>query len=133
MKVPSLNEVQAIETVASINISDLIAAGLTLNENFEIPEDFHYVQEVDSDELFYLHIRRSGGWFGNLEFHYAFFLEPSDGGENIHISQEVQIFKDTEEQLCFECPILDESQSCTKLYLRSDFPLFGSSEALKVK
>lgn len=133
MKVLNLNEVQAIETVANIDIRDLIASGLTLNEDFEIPEDFHYVQEVDSDELFYLHIRRSDGWSGNLEFHYAFFLEPSDGGENVHISQEIQIYKDAEGQLCFECPILGESESCMKLYLRNDFPLFGSSEALKVR
>lgn len=133
MKIPSLQPIKESEVVLSVDIKDLVAAGLAVNEDFEITEKFCFHPKLSIDEIFDLHIMRSNGWFGSLEFHFAFFLESAERDENIHISQEVSIMQDEKGQFQFICPILGDSKCCTKLYLRSDFPLFASKEALGIK
>jgi len=132
MKTPKLNQIETSEALLYIDINELVKAGLILNENFEIPENFHYVHKIDEDKLFFVHITRSGGSFCNLEIHYGFFLEPTDNGENVHIEQEISIYQDEVNQLYFVCPILGAEKPCTKLYMRYDFPIFGSKEGLNI-
>ncbi len=132
MKVPNLNKIQHSDATVIINIDDLVLNGLSINEDFEIPEKFHYAYNLKGDQLFYLHIGRSNGTFDYLEFHYGFILEPTDSNENVHISQEILIFEDEEGHLSFTCPILGSSKVTKKLYFRNDFPLFGSGEALNI-
>lgn len=133
MKTPNLVEVQQSEVIDCIDIKDLVLAGLSLNEDSEINENFCYRQKIGNDAIFDLCIIRSPGWYGNLEFNFGFFLEPSESGENVHIGQEVLVFEDTDGQFYFTCPILGNEKVCQKLYLRNDFPLFASDEALKVR
>ncbi len=120
------------DVVAEVNISDLIKSGLVLNEDYEIKKDFLYSQPVKNDGVFSLDITRSNGWFGNIEIHFAFFIDTSESDENIHISQEVRIVKNKNGKLQFVCPILGGENLCSTLYLRNDFPLFGSDEGLNV-
>lgn len=133
MKVPELQPIKESEVLRSVDMSDLVTSGLSVNEDFEIAEKFRFHPKLANDEIFDLHIMRSNGWFGSLEFHFAFFLESAERDENIHISQEVSITQDDKGQFLFICPILGESNYCSKLYLRNDFPLFASKEALEIK
>ncbi len=135
MKVPSLQPIKESEVVLSVDVEDLVKAGLAVNEDFEITEKFcfHPKLKLSNDEIFDLHIMRSNGWFGSLEFHFGYFLESAERDENIHVSQEVSITQDEKGKFQFICPILGDSKYCTKLYLRSDFPLFASKEALGIK
>lgn len=135
MRVPNLQSIKESEVVISVDIKDLLAAGLAVNEDFEITEKFcfHPNLKLGKDEIFDLHIMRSNGWFGSLEFHFAFFLESAERDENIHIAQEVSITQDEKGQFQFICPILGDSKYCTKLHLRNDFPLFASKEALGIR
>lgn len=133
MRTPNLNEMTISETLTCIDINDLIKAGLILSESGEIPKEFHYVQQVNESKLFFVHINRSGGWSGNLEIHYGFFLEPSDNCENVHLEQEISLYQNENGNLYFICPLLGEENYCTTLYLRHDFPIFGSKKALNIK
>lgn len=126
----SLQPAKLDKSIISLDIKDLIKAGLSTNVEFEINPDFQYIHELQSDYIFDLIVSRSQGWAGNLELHYGFTLENDSADENFHISQEIAVYVNADSSLCFRCPLLGEEEFCTKLYLRPDFPLFGSKRAL---
>lgn len=70
MKIPSLQQIKESEVVTSIDVNQLVSAGLSVNEDFEITEKFCFHPKLDKDEIFDLHIMRSKGWYGSLEFHF---------------------------------------------------------------
>lgn len=130
---PILSPLNIKDAVVSIDINNLVKAGLSIDEWHSINKDLHYNHPVNEEEIFWLHVRRSSGYEGNLEFNYGFFIETSESNENTHISLEVAVcwnypHRDYE----FNCPILGSDEICKKLYLRNDFPIFGSQKALNL-
>lgn len=132
MKIPELKNIEANskDVIAKININDLIKVGLSLNDDFEIPEEFFKAYELKNDDLYFLDVSRSNGWHGNIEIHFTYVLG-NTGDENVHCYQEIKIIRDRS-QLLFVCPFLGEGIYCKELVLRNDFPLFGSSEGLSI-
>jgi hypothetical protein len=55
-----------------------------------------------------------------------------DSNCNIHIHQELSLFEESNE-LRFECPLSEDYLKCETLYLRADYPLFGSAEFLNIQ
>lgn len=133
MKVPNLKEINESKVVTCIDMKDLFNSGFLMDEDYEIIEDFYHTFKDKSGELFNCHILRSNGSYHNLEFHFGFIIEKSTGSENVHIAQEIAIGFNHDDKLCFICPLSDDEKLCSKLYLRDDFPLFGSKEALNIK
>lgn len=107
--------------IASIDVTDLKTLLRKVNK---------VVQINSKDRNVSITVTWSAGYKGNLEIH-LHKIQNNERDENLHIDQEVQVTKD-EEGFLFLCPLSHTEVQCRRLYLRADYPLFGSAQALNV-
>lgn len=119
--------------IGKITIDELVNAGLEIDDNGEVPDNFEGIDIpiVNNNLLHYICIRRSIGSYTYLEINLGLFSR-EDGGENVKVVQEISLGS-FEGKLFFYCPLDDNDWiECSELYLRADFPLFGSANSLNI-
>lgn len=119
--------------IGKITIDELVNAGLEIDDNGEIPDNFEGIDIpiVKNNLLHYICIRRSNGSYTYVEINFGLFSR-EDGGENVKVVQEISLGS-SEGKLFFYCPLDDNDWiECDELYLRVDFPLFGSTKSLNI-
>lgn len=129
---PKINRNSEI-IVAKVNIQLLQSEGLELDDNCDITDKLGIVRipSLSGDSRYQLTASRNRGSYEYLELDYV-LLSREDGSENVHISQEISIGEQKDELLFF-CPLDDDDWTwCKELYLRADFPLFGSAKSLNI-
>lgn len=119
--------------IGKITVDELIKAGLEIDDNGEIPDDFEGIDipVVSNSLLHYICVRRSNGSYTYLEINFGLFSR-EDGSENVKVVQEISLGS-SEGKLFFYCPLNDNNwMECAELYFRADYPLFGSAKTLNI-
>lgn len=119
--------------VAKVTIEQLQSEGLEFDDNYEILDSFETVgiPRYKNNDNYQLTASRSNGGNCYLELDYV-LMSREDANENVHISQEIS-FGEENGKLQFFCPLDDDDWTwCKDLYLRADFPLFGSAKSLNI-
>lgn len=134
MQKPNLPEISATDSkvVAQIKASEL--KGLWINpQTLGTEENLcgEIIKEYEGKEISDYRLTYSMGDDSYLEVTFVIFSK-EDSNFNLHIDQELMLFEENGE-LSFECPLSDDSLECDTLYLRKDYPLFGSAEFLNIK
>ncbi len=129
---PTINKDSEL-IVAKVTIEQLQSAGLEFDDNYEILDSFKTVviPRYKNHEDYQLTASRSNGSYCFAEFDYV-IMSREDASENVHITQEIS-FGEENGKLQFFCPLDDEGYTlCSELYLRADYPLFGSAKSLNI-
>ena len=88
-------------------------------------------EPLNEDLVQYIHVARSIITYDDLEINYV-IQSREESGMHGRIAQVVDIFE-RNNRLHFVCPLWEEDYlQCDELFLRADFPLFGSAKALNI-
>lgn len=129
---PTINKDSEL-IVAKVTIDQLQTEGLEFTDNYEILDSFKTVviPRYKNHDDYQLTASRSRGDDCYLELDYV-LLSREDASENVHITQEIS-FGEEQGKLLFFCPLDDDDWMLSReLYLRADFPLFGSAKSLNI-
>lgn len=129
---PTINKDSEL-IVAKVTIKQLQSAELEFDDNYEILDSFKTVvfPRYKNHDDYQLTASRSNGSYCYLELDYV-LMSREDASGNVHITQEIS-FDEDNGKLQFFCPLDDDDYKlCPELYLRADYPLFGSAKSLNI-
>lgn len=140
MKTALLEEVPKDDTeivLAEIDIADLIRNGLRINEDMEVLPGFRgmdveFDEQLEDPLISSIQVCDDAEGERFLTVHIVYRTNGRILNAHTFINQDFQLL-DWEDEWYFFCPLSNECIKCKTVYLRKDYPLFGSAKFLNIK
>jgi hypothetical protein len=120
--------------IAKVTVDDLVKNGLKVDEDMEILPGFHDFDIKHNGNPLIQDIFVTDTSPGNrcINLHIVYYSNGTDINSHAFIEQDLQMLV-WDDVLYFICPLSARFTKCKTVYLRREYPLFGSARFLNIK